>query len=135
MNTIKETPFYKISVDTEKNRIYLVLRNFWKNLDVAKDYLTDWQKALKLTSRNFTIITDCRDMKTLPTDVMKIHEQAQKLIVAAGLLKVVDILGDSAFTKFQTDMIVSESRMDRIVFKEIAQAEYYLDELEKNIVK
>lgn len=133
MIVINETLFYKISVNTDKNRVYLILRNFWKNADSVKNYLIDWQAAIKIIHPNFTVITDCRDMKTFPADVVKIHQQAQELLIKSGLLKVVDLLGDSAFTEFQTDKIVSQTGMNRVVFKDMEQAEIYLDGLHKQI--
>ncbi|WP_051203185.1 hypothetical protein [Hugenholtzia roseola] len=128
--TIAANAAYDLYYHADKNRFYLTLKGFWKSVDVAPNYLSDWQKALSLSTEGFTILTDLRTSKVYTPEVAALHEKAQKMVVDAGLSQTAEVLPNSVFMDFQTRYLSEKSHMPTDKFTEIEAAEAYLDSLQ-----
>ena len=124
---INDTKFYKISVSPEKNRAYLKILGFWRSAEAVPDYLKDWAKAASMLKKGFTLLTDASEMKTHPQDVRKLHEQAQAMILKAGVAKVAEVLKDDV-AEMQLDAVAKTTQFPKKNFRTAEEAEKWLDE-------
>lgn len=125
--TIGSNKFYRIEILKEKNRAYLKIFGFWKNVDVVPDYLTDWAKAVAGLGKGFSLLTDASEMKTHPQDVRKLHEQAQAILIKAGVAKVAEILKDDV-AEMQLDAVAKTTNFPKKNFRTAEDAEKWLDQ-------
>lgn len=125
--TIAQTPQYELSVSKAKNRAYLTIIGFWRNPEEVSDYISDWKKAVAALSPGFTLLTDVREMKIHPGSVRTVHEEAQRLIVKAGVRKVAEIQADKV-AEMQLNGVAKETNMPKQNFNDPAKAEQWLDE-------
>lgn len=123
---IAQTPQYELRIRKEKNRAYLRIIGFWRNPEQVENYLEDWKKAVEMLRPGFTLLTDAREMKIHPATVRKVHEEAQTLIVKAGVKSVAEIQQD-AIAEMQLDGVSSETKMPKKNFTDPAEAEQWLD--------
>ena len=114
-----------------KNRFYLTLRGIWDSISTVSTYVKDWEKALLLASPSFTLLTDATKVQAAPPSRMKIHSQAQQLLVDAGLLQVAEVLPQNAFLDYQAEVLAEGSKMARSKFSTIEQAEEWLNKLQR----
>jgi hypothetical protein len=126
VTTIRDGKFYRIEVSKEKNRAYLKIFGFWKGPDVVPDYLTDWAKATSALAKGFTLLTDASEMKTHPAEVRKLHEQAQAILMKAGVSKVAEIIKDDV-AEMQLDAIGKATKFPKQNFRAVPDAEKWLD--------
>lgn len=126
-STIAQTPQYKISVDKGKNRAYLTIVGFWRNPEEVPNYVSDWKKAVTMLRPGFTLLTDVREMKIHPASVRDVHEEAQKLLVNAGVRKVAELHADKV-AEMQLDGVSKDSKMPKQNFSDPKEAELWLDE-------
>ncbi len=123
---IEQNPFYELAVSTQKNRIYLKIIGFWRNEAAVPNYLKDWNKALGLVRKDFTVLTDATQMKIHPPDVRLLHEQAQAAILKAGVSKVAEILTDR-ISEIQLDNVAKVTLFPKKNFISQEEAEKWLD--------
>jgi hypothetical protein len=123
---INDTKFYTISVSPEKNRAYLKILCFWRGPEVVPDYLGDWTKAASLLKKGFTLLTDASEMKTHPQEVRKLHEQAQAIILKAGVIKVAEVLKDDV-AEMQLNAVAKTTQFPKQNFRTAEEAEKWLD--------
>ena len=128
---IANTEYYTISYSYSKNRFHLTIRGLWKNPDIISNYVNDWRRAMLLAIPNFTLLTDATEAKIYPPSVMAVHNEAQQIVVDAGLLQVAEVLPKSAFLKFQSDLLVESSHMPCSKFNDREIAEKWLDDFAK----
>jgi len=124
---IAETKHYTLHVSPEKNRAYLKIFGFWRNVESVPNYLDDWKKALSKVKKGFTLLTDASEMKTHPSDVRKLHEQAQALVLGMDVKKVAEIIKDDV-TEMQLDAVAKTTKFPKRNFKSVTDAEKWLDE-------
>jgi predicted nuclease of restriction endonuclease-like RecB superfamily len=124
---IGSNKFYRIEISKEKNRAYLKIFGFWKNVEVVPEYLTDWTKAVAGLTKGFTLLTDASEMKTHPQDVRKLHEQAQAILLKAGVSKVAEILKDDV-AEMQLDAVAKTTNFPKKNFRTAEDAEKWLDQ-------
>ena len=124
---IKDNKYYKIEISREKNRAYLTILGFWKNTDIVPDYLIDWARSTSMLSKGFTLLTDASQMKTHTQDVRMLHEQAQAILLKAGVSKVAEILEDQ-IAEMQLDSIAKTTNFPKKTFRNVQDAEKWLDE-------
>lgn len=127
MLTISDNDKYVLQVDTKKNRVYLRIIGYWRNVEAVSGYLSDWKKAINLTSRGFTLLTDASEMKTHPSDVKDLHLEAQAMIIKAGILKVAEVLKDD-IAEMQLNAVAKQTRFPKKNFYIREEAEQWLDE-------
>ena len=124
---INDTKQYKISILPEKNRAYLKIIGFWRSPEVVPDYISDWTKAVALLRRGFTLLTDASEMKTHPQELRRLHEQAQAILLKAGVSKVAEILKDEV-AEMQLDAVAKATQFPKKNFRLVEDAEKWLDE-------
>ena len=125
--TISNNKLYIIEIAPEKNRAYLKIIGFWRNVDAVPEYLADWNNAVSSLTNGFTILTDASEMKTHPPDVRKLHEQAQAIILKGGVSKVAEVLNDDV-AEMQLDAVAKTTQFPKKNFKDREEAEKWLDE-------
>lgn len=124
--TLAANPQYRLEVSSVKNRAYLTIIGFWRNPEQVAHYISDWQKALAYLKPGFTLLTDAREMKIHPASVRSLHEQAQKMVVEAGIKAVAELQGEK-ITEFQLDGLSKDSKMPKQNFSSEEEAEHWLD--------
>ena len=124
---INDTKQYKISILPEKNRAYLKIIGFWRSPEIVPDYIKDWTKAVSLLRKGFTLVTDATEMKTHPQELRKLHEQAQSILLKAGVSKVAEILKDDV-AEMQLDALAKATQFPKKNFRNTEDAEKWLDE-------
>lgn len=120
---------YDLRIDQNKNRAYLTINGFWRNIEEVPNYLDDWKKTLLYLKKGFTLLTDASNMKSHPADVKELHLEAQKLITKAGVAQVAEVL-DDIFAIAQLNVVSQKSTMPRKAFKTKQEAENFLDEVQ-----
>lgn len=126
METVASNTYYEFQVDTNKNRIYLTIKGFWKSVDIVPDYEKDGLKATKKMKKGFTVLTDLTEMKTPPGHVVDIHISLQKKMVENGLAKTAEIIPSSVL-KLSVNRMSEESGMLKRIFDDRKEAEEWLD--------
>ena len=129
MVTIAQNARYELRYNPTKNRLYLRIIGFWPTVAAVPEYLADWKEALALTKPGFTLVTDAREMVIHPAEVRVLHEEAQKMITAAGSLHTAEIVKAANVSELQLDLLSKETGMPRSKFTAPDVAEAWLDEL------
>lgn len=124
--TIAQTPQYELSISKSKNRAYLRIIGFWRNPEQVSNYIEDWKQAVAALQPGFTLVTDAREMKIHPASVRKLHEEAQSLILKAGVLRVAEIQSDK-IAEMQLDGVSKDTTMPKKNFNDPVEAEQWLD--------
>jgi hypothetical protein len=128
--TIAQNEYYVIAVDPGKNRMYLTLIGYWKSRAEVPKYLDDLKKGTRELSKGYTILTDVTKMKAPPQDVVSLHTEAQKVVLAAGLSKTAELVGSNIITKMSVDRFSKESGMYKGTFDSWRDADEWLDKKE-----
>jgi len=123
---INKTKQYTISVSPGRNRAYLKIIGFWRGPEIVPDYLKDWTKAISLLNKGFTLLTDASEMKTHPASVRPLHEQAQAILMKAGVSKVAEVLKDDV-AEMQLDSVAKTTQFPKKNFRTRSEAEVWLD--------
>jgi hypothetical protein len=123
---INKTKQYTIAVSPAKNRAYLKIIGFWRGPEIVPHYINDWTKAISLLSKGFTLLTDASEMKTHPTSVRPLHEQAQAMLIMAGVAKVAEVLKDDV-AEMQLDAVAKKTQFPKKNFRSHNDAEVWLD--------
>ena len=123
---INKTKQYTIAVSPVKNRAYLKIIGFWRGPEIVPDYIKDWTKAVSLLNKGFTLLTDASEMKTHPTSVRPLHEQAQAMLIKAGVAKVAEVLKDDV-AEMQLDAVAKATQFPKKNFRTRNDAEAWLD--------
>jgi hypothetical protein len=124
---ISTNPHYDLSVSSTQNRAFLTIKGFWRNPEQVPEYIEDWKKAIGELKPGFTLVTDARQMVIHPASVRPLHEQAQKLIINAGVARVAEIQKDK-IAEMQLNGVSKDTQMPKKNFNDIAEAEKWLDE-------
>ena len=122
---IASNDFYEVSVDPEKNRMYLRMICSWRTEDQVKDWLIDQAEALKHCSPGLTVLIDSREFQSfILTDFV---EKGQRMAMEAGLRKAARVIGET-FAKVQLEATSSKTGLPVRVFTNLTEAEAWLDE-------
>lgn len=129
-NYIAQTPQYELAVSTAKNRAYLKIIGFWRDPEQVPDYINDWKKTVAGLKPGFTLLTDAREMKIHPGAVRALHEEAQNLIIEAGVKRVAELQKNKP-AEMQLDGVSKETKMPKRNFNDQEEAEHWLDQLKE----
>jgi hypothetical protein len=124
---ITDNKHYTLQVNVGKNRAYLKIKGFWRNVDAVPQYIADWKKTVGMLKPGFTLLTDATEMKTHPQDVRKLHEEAQGVVLKAGVARIAELMKDDIAEK-QLDAVAKVSAFPKKNFRDQVQAELWLDE-------
>ena len=127
MEKIASHDKYSIEVDKNKNRIFLKILGFWAKPEDVPNYVNDVKKAADQVTKGFTIITDVTDMKPPPVEVNKVHEEAQKSLIEAGLDRVAEVVSEDVLKKMVVDRMSKGSGMQKKTFANQNEAIAWLD--------
>ncbi|MCP4675317.1 MAG: hypothetical protein GY854_07390 [Deltaproteobacteria bacterium] len=127
MQEIAKNDYYSVGVDEKKNRVYLAVKGFWKDPQVAPNYIDDIKKAADSVKSGYTIVANLTDMKAPTPEVGAVHMAAQEMLVNAGLSKTAEIVS-SKLLQLSVDRYAETSGMDKMVFDDQVKAEKWLDE-------
>ena len=74
--------FYSFLVDVEKNRQYLVLRGYWKDVSVAEDFLKHNRESIERLKPGFTTLIDISELEAQTEEMMQeiIDIYSQKIL-------------------------------------------------------
>ena len=126
MELIASTPFYSLSVDKAKNRLYAVYRGAWLKPSQVQDFVKHHVEASGQLRVGFTVLADWREMESVfITDVI---EECQKQAVAAGVSKVARVNAKPTFKEIQAESMSQRTGIKSKAFYDIAEAEAWLDE-------
>lgn len=123
---IADNDQYSIEVSTEKNRAYLVIKGFWRNVDAVPNYINDWKKAMDYLKDNFTILNDAVAMKSHPQDVKELHGQVLAVLQTRKMGPAASLIANSV-TEVQFASIAKGTDINTSNFSNAADAEKWLD--------
>jgi hypothetical protein len=126
MKEIVSNPYYVVSVDPQKNCLYLTATGMWVDEAAVKGFVDDVKKALDELQRNLTIFIDCTGMEgtTLPN----LFAGAQKAAMARGIRKVASVWSHESFFKLQAQKIAQTTGFPVERFSDLQEAQAWLDE-------
>ena len=121
---------YEIHIDREKNRSYITLRGYWKNLDDVPDLEKDFMMVPGKLRSEYTSLIDLRDFKTPGPDVMNLfikveHDNAQIHVRKKAARVVSQPLEKLAADRIGKDSGVKEKTA---FFNSLEEAEAWLNE-------
>jgi hypothetical protein len=119
--------YYDIACDETKNRIYLTLYGFWKDVKVVPLYRTDWEKVMNRVQPGFTVLADATRMKTQPADVQALHESVQLMLQNKGLGLAAKIVSDDDMADLQCDSMLRNTGLPVAKFSSPEAAESWLN--------
>jgi hypothetical protein len=121
---------FKINIDKDKNRLYLLLKGYFSEADVKKA-ADETISAVEKLSNGFDVVNDISEFVPASQEATAEIKRAQEFIMNHGVNRVVRITNDSnLLAKAQFSRKSREVGYDAMVFKTIADAEAFLD---KNI--
>ena len=127
LQIIADNNFYSLFVNTRKNRALLKIKGYWRTREAVPEYLPDWNKVTSLLKEDFTLLTDASEMKTHPQDVRALHEEAQSILVKAGVKKIAEIVKDD-IAEMQLNSMARKTHLPKRNFNTAREAEAWLDE-------
>jgi hypothetical protein len=124
VNTVANTEFYTIEVDTTKNRVYFTLKGSWMDAQKLAAWESDVAAAFRLCSRGFTELIDWSDVQGIfLTDSI---EKAQRLAMEAGISKAARVFPRETFAKMQMDTLTKKTSFPVKTFYDKSEAEAWL---------
>lgn len=129
MVEIAKNSFYHISLNTDKNRIYMKMCGTWETKSQVPHFLKDITLALATVKPGFSVVSDIRELEECSIDAQELHVQWQKQSVEAGILQLAEIhkLNDPV-----SELAISlayESKISLNIFENEADAEAWLDDI------
>lgn len=124
---IAKNSCYDMHFDGVKNRIYFTINGFWKSRDGLSEFLSDWKKAISLIHPGFTILTDMRTMITHPQDLSSLHQEAQSMVLEAGVKNVAHVMPHDKIAYLQVQSIYEKNSFPNKNFLTIEEADQWLD--------
>ncbi len=126
---IAEKKCYHISVDFSKNRIYLVIKEKWLNIEDLEDFQLYWEQVVEQVVPNFTIHADLRLMNILSKEIEELFLSMRLYSVGKGLLHTAEIAAVDDIANLQVEKIANHSKFPFTRFKTPELAEEFLDQL------
>lgn len=120
---------FKITVNTSKNRIYIVGDGF-PTVAEGKQYLADYTAALKQVKPGFTVLVDARTLEPTRPEVQENIAESMRLSVSLGLSKVARVVTEKV-AGVQLQRLAREGKGTQHSaehFTSMSEAEQYLDQ-------
>lgn len=125
---IASTENYSIRVDKKINRLYIVLRGFWLDPSKTPEYVNHLAFATESFKSPFTALVDVREMRTPGHLVKEMHVEAQKVTIAAGLVKTAEVFPAGISKELELEGYALVSNLTRRGFKSMKKAEEWLNQ-------
>ena len=130
---ITQTPYYTIAVDPTKNRLYIRIISQWKRVADVATYLADIQWAIRQVHSGFTVLTDLTQMLSPSPEINAAHAQAQMECMKAGCRMTAEVHSEDFMKHWIADKFSKQSKMEKKVFINPAEAEAWLDRLTREL--
>lgn len=127
---IAKTDYYSFTIDKVRNRVYATLVGFWKSPDDVPQYLDDLRKAADAVNDDFTVLVDATKLNVPPQEVAQLHVEGQKIFYQKKVVKVAQLIPQSALIKMTVDRLSGERDVPHQKFYTREEAEAWLDEKE-----
>ena len=118
---------YSISVDVEVNRLYITLKGFWVDPSQTPDYVKHIKLAIEFLTSPFTALVDVRQMRTPGHLVKDMHVEAQRVTIAAGLVRTAEVFPAGISKELELEGYSLVSNLSRRGFKSMEKAEEWLN--------
>ena len=129
MESIVSTPFYAISIDRNKNRLYVKFMNDWANPNDVKNAPADMERAVKQMRPGFSVLSDASEVKIIL--VPNIIKGIQAAVAKGAPSKVASVWSDHILTQLQAASTAGQVGTDyskaRKNFVSIEEALAWLD--------
>ncbi|SFQ79172.1 hypothetical protein [Hymenobacter arizonensis] len=129
MITLVKNQYYELAYSAAKNRIYCTLIGYWRSADLVPTYVADWEKAVRLTQRGFTVLADNREMKTHPATVKALHAQVADTLPRAGMSYLAEVVAIDKIAVLQVSGITQQAGVGHIRVESLPLGEQILDQL------
>jgi len=131
MEQVVNTPLYKLTVDADRNRLYLWLRGPGENTSHYADCIHEIQTMLRRMPAGFTALTDFSSFRQISPEWMETLFSVHKILIAAGVSKEAEIHPPNIILRMQLDIIARQSGIHRQIFADRDRAEVWLDGAER----
>jgi len=126
--TISNNKYYSISIDKEKQRLYVKLQGAWHHPKSFPNYVLDVEKSVRNFEGNFTFLADFSSLKPYSKDVWdQIQAVALKKVVSSGMKETAQIMPDNYSTSDMIEMDGKALGFQLNAFGDEEIAELFLD--------
>jgi hypothetical protein len=94
METIAKTDHFSVQINLNKNCLYLMGKGFWKNTEIAQQFLRHVKQGIARLSPGHSVLVDLHEFKTPPPQVGEIIIEVQK-IAANTFGKSAQVVGEN----------------------------------------
>jgi hypothetical protein len=129
MHEIAKTPFYTLSVDPIKNRLYSCKFGFWHDMSHRADFIQNIEKAITRLFKGFTILSDLSQLQVMSHEWTELVIETQKKLIEAGCSWEAEISPQTEIAKIQASRIATCSGIRKRGFTRKDEAEIWLDSL------
>jgi hypothetical protein len=132
---LAECKSYHLSIDHERQRLYLTLEGKWADEEEGCQYLAEVRNASTLFYGKFSCLADFSKMQPFgDKEDMEIQEKALKLLQQAGLEKSAQIMPEDNIANDQLLRLSEQLQFPLNLFGDFDVAELYLDSLDQAYV-
>jgi hypothetical protein len=118
---------YEVRVDTNKNRLYLILKGFLKD-GQAKEAADQVIAGIDKLKPGFDIITDIREFKPMSPKGSDEIARGQQYAKDKGVRRIVRVVGREVIGGMQFDRVAQNTEVGGEYTESIENAEALLDE-------
>lgn len=127
MKRIASTPYYDLSIDLAKSRIYFCLKGFVPSISVLSGLERDWQKALRLVPENSTLLADFSTLKELPEELSQAQSELLRVFSRRRFYKAARVYPRNAEAFEQIEAISRFLSLAPRHFSRLQEAENWLN--------
>ncbi len=120
---------YSLSINTEKNRAYPIMKGNCKDLSAVLEYKKAWENAIEngYLIENFTVLADARLMGHMSLEVEQVHQKIQVYLLEKGMKAVAQLASQNDIANMQVARATQRSNTPITAFSTLEEAEEYLD--------
>lgn len=121
---------YEIYVDRDKNRSYITLRGYWKDLDVVPNMERDFLTVPVKLRPEYTSLIDIREFKTPGPDVMNMFIRIEHENAKTSMRRKAARVVSQPLEKLAADRVGRDAQVtgETAFFNSLEEAEAWLDE-------
>ncbi len=101
MKTSRQTDFYDIRVDRDKNRVHVTIKGNWHKYEDVKDFVNACEDSCTETTPGFTILFDLT--KARDTAFPELLRQSMEAYVRAGFAKSAELYDEQMLLHLPAD--------------------------------
>jgi len=126
---VAQNEYYEFSVDSQKNRIYLVIKGYWPSAEAIGNYIPDLKACISRIRPGYTSLVDMTRGKIPHKDAFAVLIQGRELTLQAGLGRQAQVVSET-LEKMASDRIDKETGLEKEKvrkFNSVKEAEAWLD--------